>query len=149
MGSTWRSHSTLPKGHSDLWDRYGFSAVKRRWNNVGLMLGQRRRWWTNIKPTLGKHLLFKWRSLWPLKNTLFDIKDTTTSNKYNTASGHPKKELSMVDDEIEGIIYGRDVKQNHSENMTEIMHNVLACDEYRLIFFIMELNLISKWDSHL
>ena len=55
----------------------------------------------------------------------------------------------MVDDEIEGIIYGRDVKQNHSENMTEIMHNVLSCDEYRLILFIMELNLISKWDSHL
>ena len=34
------------------------------------MLGQRRRRWTNIKPTLGEHLVSTW---YPLKSGRFDI----------------------------------------------------------------------------
>ena len=30
----------------------------RRWNNVGLMMAQRRRRWANIKPTLAQRLMF-------------------------------------------------------------------------------------------
>ena len=30
----------------------------RRWPNVGLLLGQRRRRWANSKPTLGQRLMF-------------------------------------------------------------------------------------------
>ena len=33
-------------------------ANTRRWPNVCWMLGHRRRRWTNIKPTLGQHLVF-------------------------------------------------------------------------------------------
>ena len=38
--------------------RYGFPAYTRRWPNVGLLLGQRRRRWANSKPTLGQRLMF-------------------------------------------------------------------------------------------
>ena len=33
-------------------------AHKRRWANVGLLLGQRRRRWANSKPMLGQRLMF-------------------------------------------------------------------------------------------
>ena len=33
-------------------------ANTRRWGNVGFMLGQRRRRWANIKPTLAQRLVF-------------------------------------------------------------------------------------------
>ena len=33
-------------------------ANARRWSKVGLMLGRRRRCWTNINPTLGRRLVF-------------------------------------------------------------------------------------------
>ena len=36
-----------------------YPANTSRWPNVGLMLGQRRRRWANIKPTLGQHLVFE------------------------------------------------------------------------------------------
>ena len=36
-------------------------ANTRHWPNVGLMLGQRRRRWNNISPTLSQHLVFVWK----------------------------------------------------------------------------------------
>ena len=35
-----------------------YPANMRRWPNVGLQLGQRRRRWANCKPTLGQRLMF-------------------------------------------------------------------------------------------
>ena len=35
-----------------------FPANMRRWPNVGLLLGQRRRRWANSKSTLGQRLMF-------------------------------------------------------------------------------------------
>ena len=35
-----------------------YPAGMRRWANVGLLLGQRRRQWANNKPTLAQHLMF-------------------------------------------------------------------------------------------
>ena len=43
-----------------------YVASKRHWPNVGLRLGQRRRRWTNIRPTLGQCLLFAGR-MWDHK----------------------------------------------------------------------------------
>ena len=36
----------------------GYPSKMRRWTNVGFMLGQRRRRWANIKPTLIQRLMF-------------------------------------------------------------------------------------------
>ena len=35
----------------------------RYWPNVGSMLGQRRRRWANVKPTLCQHLMLAWNNL--------------------------------------------------------------------------------------
>ena len=34
-----------------------------QWTNVGLVLAQHRRWWVNIKPSLGTCVMFVWRGL--------------------------------------------------------------------------------------
>ena len=47
-------------------------ANTRRLTNAGLMLGQRRRRWTNIKPTLGKRLV--------LAGCLFDLRNQQTQD---------------------------------------------------------------------
>ena len=39
-----------------------FPANMRRWANVVLLLGQRRRRWAISKPTLGQRLMFAWKA---------------------------------------------------------------------------------------
>ena len=48
---SWESRLTFPQANTS------------HWPNVGLMLVQRRRRWTNINPTLGQYLVFAGRQL--------------------------------------------------------------------------------------
>ena len=43
-----------------------FPVNTRRWDNVGLMLGQRRRRWANIKPTLSQRFVFAGLLVWTI-----------------------------------------------------------------------------------
>ena len=54
---TLREDDTVPLANMVRKYSTGFSANMRRWHNVGLSLGQRRRQWANSKPTFGQRLM--------------------------------------------------------------------------------------------
>ena len=50
--------TTTPGPPPGMWNIYHLKASTTQWPSVGLMLGQRRRRWANIKPTLGQQCVF-------------------------------------------------------------------------------------------
>ena len=50
-------HSIMVTSYRQTFDTITVLANTRRWPNVVLMLGQRRRWWANILPALDQRLV--------------------------------------------------------------------------------------------
>ena len=93
-------------------------ANTRRWNNDGLMLGQRRRRWPNIKSSLVQRLVFAWlvshRMWWS---------PPSAKHPHRSTSRHPKPSLLKTNMSL--TARARAVSLSRRERITD--HNSL-CD---------------------